>query len=147
MRKYNVTINGNVFEVEILSIDSGKARLSVNGIEIDADILKTNEGIIASKGIIDKQIVEQKPDQDSFIPASHPDSTDSDGTIRAMMPGKIISVEVKQGDSVKQGDLVCVMESMKMEQNILAAIRGQILEVHIKSGDTVEHGATLIKIG
>ena len=64
-----------------------------------------------------------------------------------MMPGKIINVIVSIGDQVKQGDLVCVMESMKMEQNILADIDGEVLEVNVKPGDSVEHSAVLIKLG
>ena len=64
-----------------------------------------------------------------------------------MMPGKIINVIVSIGDQVKQGDLVSVMESMKMEQNILADIDGEVLEVNVKPGDSVEHSAVLIKLG
>ena len=147
MKKYNVIINGKNFDVDVLRIDSKKAKLLVNGIEIEADILTDNRERKVSNELIDNEIVDEKLNQDSFTPVSHPDSTDVEGIVRSMMPGKIISVEVKQGDNVKQGELVCVMESMKMEQNILAAVGGKILEVNIKSGDTVEHGAILIRIG
>ena len=147
MKIYTVVINGKSFEVEILDIDSGKAKVMVDGAEINADILEANEDVEISDESINRDIVEDKIKEESFVPSSHPESTDSDGTIKAMMPGKIVSVKVSVGAQVKQGELVCVMESMKMEQNILSAVDGEVLEVNVKSGDTVEHNAVLIIVG
>ena len=155
MKKYNVVINGKSFEVEILDIESGEAKVTVNGVEINADIHENKKFEISDENnkfhVLDKDnednIVEEDIQEKSFVPTSHPESVDSDGTIKAMMPGKIINVIVSIGDQVKQGDLVCVMESMKMEQNILADIDGEVLEVNVKPGDSVEHSAVLIKLG
>ena len=55
--------------------------------------------------------------------------------------GKITSVNVKVGDEVQEGDILCLIESMKMENPILAPVAGTITEISISVGDAVETGA------
>ena len=64
--------------------------------------------------------------------------------IAAPMPGKIVDVKVKAGDAVKKGDVVIVLEAMKMENEICAAQDGQIAGVEVSVGDTVEGGDVLV---
>jgi biotin carboxyl carrier protein len=54
--------------------------------------------------------------------------------------GKVTSVNVKQGDEVKEGDTLCMLESMKMENPILAPVSGRILEINLSSGQVVQTG-------
>lgn len=54
--------------------------------------------------------------------------------------GKIISVDVSQGSVVKEGDVICLLESMKMENPILAPVGGTIIEINLSSGQVVEAG-------
>ena len=60
--------------------------------------------------------------------------------VEVPISGKIISVEVKPGDKVNEGDTICVLESMKMENPILAPVGGTIVEVNLSSGQVVEAG-------
>ncbi len=60
------------------------------------------------------------------------------------MPGKIMTVMVKVGDEVKEGDPILVMEAMKMENEMRASRDAKIKKIHVKEGDTIEGGATLI---
>ncbi len=60
--------------------------------------------------------------------------------IEAPIAGKIISVEVKAGDTVQEGDVICYIESMKMENPILAPLAGTITEIKVSVGETVETG-------
>jgi len=62
------------------------------------------------------------------------------------MPGTIVSLQTKVGDSVKVGDVVCVLEAMKMENEITSPLAGIIEEIRIKEGDKVDKGKALIKI-
>jgi len=64
----------------------------------------------------------------------------------AHMPGKVVKVAVKAGDEVKPGDLLLVMEAMKMESNINCSQRGVIHKVHIKAGDVVNVKARLVEV-
>ena len=60
--------------------------------------------------------------------------------------GKVISVNVKQGDAVGEGDILCLLESMKMENPILAPVAGAISEIGISAGQIVEAGELLAVI-
>jgi len=75
------------------------------------------------------------------------DSADARGGLTAPMPGKIIAISVKAGDKVKSGDVLLVMEAMKMEHTIHAPGNGTIEEVFFNVGDQVTDGAELISIG
>ena len=61
-------------------------------------------------------------------------------TVEVPITGKITSVNVKEGDAVKEGDVLCVMESMKMENPILAPVDGTIVETGVKVDDVVKPG-------
>ncbi len=61
--------------------------------------------------------------------------------IEAPIAGKIISVEVKVGGAVKEGDVICFIESMKMENPILAPVAGKITEIKVSAGQVVETGS------
>jgi len=60
--------------------------------------------------------------------------------IEVPITGKLTSVEVKAGDEVKEGDVICFIESMKMENPILAPVAGKITEIKVSAGEVVETG-------
>ena len=66
--------------------------------------------------------------------------------IKAGMPGRIVEIRVKTGDSVKEGDLLLIMEAMKMENEIRAGKNGVIKKIHIQEGENVETGAELLSL-
>ena len=67
--------------------------------------------------------------------------------IESPLPGVIVSVDVKEGQAVKRGQKVAVIEAMKMENEILAECDGTITAVHVKQGDSVLEGADIVTIG
>lgn len=67
--------------------------------------------------------------------------------ITAAIPGTIISVLVKEGQNVKRGDALCVMDSMKMNITICATESGKVSKVYIKSGEVVAKGALMVEFG
>ncbi len=73
-------------------------------------------------------------------------SSDDEGSLTAPMPGKILEVHVSQGQSVKSGDVLMVMEAMKMEHKIVAGNDGVVEEIHFVTGDQVPQGAELLTI-
>lgn len=66
--------------------------------------------------------------------------------VEVPITGKVTNVEVKVGDTVKEGDVICYIESMKMENPILAAVGGTIKELQVSAGQTVETGNTIAVI-
>lgn len=71
----------------------------------------------------------------------------SEGSLSAPMPGTILDVLVKSGQRVRQGQTLLVMEAMKMEHRIQAPKAGEVIVVHFETGDRVDMGANLVEIG
>jgi glutaconyl-CoA decarboxylase len=63
------------------------------------------------------------------------------------MPGTILSVNVKAGDAVKKGQVICILEAMKMENEIMSGTDGTITSVAVNQGDSVNTGQVLFVIG
>jgi glutaconyl-CoA/methylmalonyl-CoA decarboxylase subunit gamma len=66
--------------------------------------------------------------------------------VEAPMPGKILSVKVKVGDSVKEDDELCILEAMKMENPIMAPVSGKVVEMRVAANSMVETGQTIAVI-
>ncbi|RPI10882.1 MAG: biotin/lipoyl-binding protein [Zetaproteobacteria bacterium] len=77
-------------------------------------------------------------------PASVTTVRGGDRTVPAPMPGKILAVKVVAGDTVARGDVLMILEAMKMENDILAPMEGAVKSVHVQAGDTVNTGDVLL---
>lgn len=120
MKKYYVTVNGNRYEVEVEE---------VNGDFVEAP--KPAPAVIAEP-------VSQKPAEPA--PAPKPvkkDVPEGGEKIKCPMPGTIISVNVKEGDTVKEGDLLFILEAMKMENEIVSPVNGTVTAVEVAKGESV----------
>jgi biotin carboxyl carrier protein len=71
----------------------------------------------------------------------------AEGVVAAPMTGKILSIKVKKGDKVKTGQILCILEAMKMENEITAPESGTIKDLYVSEGMSVSEGAALILIG
>jgi pyruvate carboxylase subunit B len=69
------------------------------------------------------------------------------GTVVAPLPGLILKVMVKEGESVEEGQPVAVMEAMKMENEIESPISGKVQEINVSEGENVLENAVIMKIG
>ncbi len=118
MKKFKVTVNGTAYEIELEEI------------EATAKAAPAKEKNAAP------------------APAA-PAAPAPEGAQRvtAPMPGNILDVRVKVGDAVKKGDVLLILEAMKMENEIMAAADGKITSVNVNKGDSVETGAVLCTIG
>ncbi len=144
MKKYNFKLEGKDFNVEVdLSLE-GTAQVIVNGKNFNIDIgqekKESENKIEVSQDNSIKKIM-----NDSSNQPQQP-GPDVQGELKSLMPGKIIEVLVSQGQSVKLGEPVLKMESMKMEQVIVATSNGKIKKINVNAGDTVEVGLVMIVI-
>ncbi len=80
-------------------------------------------------------------------PAAAPAASGSGNAIVAPMPGTVLSVAVKQGEAVKRGQLILVLEAMKMENEIFSDYEGTVTELCVQTGNTVDTGAVFCRIG
>ena len=120
MRKFQVTVNGNTYEVDVEEV-SGSAQI------------QATQPKPASS--LDTQDVKKTPQ-----PTPTSSGSSGDTLLEAPMQGKIVSVKVAVGDSVNEGDIVAVLEAMKMENEIVAPSAGTIASVNVTSGQAVEAG-------
>ena len=130
--KYKVTLNGRTYEVEV---EAGKAML-----------LDEYEAIVPSAPAPVAAAPAAAPV--AAAPASAPAAPAGSGeAVTAPMPGNILKVNVTAGQAVKEGDVLCVLEAMKMENEILAPKAGTVTSVAVSKGSTVDTGAALVYIG
>jgi biotin carboxyl carrier protein len=79
-------------------------------------------------------------------PVAVPSTEVGPGAVLAIMPGKVIRVMVEPGQEVQEGDSVCVLEAMKMENELLARRDGTVRSVYVEPGDDVEKDQVLVEI-
>jgi biotin carboxyl carrier protein len=68
------------------------------------------------------------------------------GTVTSSIPGKIVTVEVNQGDEVTEGQVILILEAMKMQNEVLAPVTGTVISVNISEGDAIEANIPLLVI-
>ena len=128
--KYKITLKGRTYEVEV---EAGKAML-----------LDEYEAIAPSAPAAP---VAAAPAAAAPAAAAAPVVTGNGETVEAPMPGTILKVNVSQGQAVKEGDVLCVLEAMKMENEIMAPKAGTVTQVVVSKGSSVNTGDALVDIG
>ena len=118
MKKYNVNVNGTSYEITLEVVD-------------EKDVKATAPA--AAKA--------------APAPAPAPAKSANGETVTSPMPGNILSVNVQNGAAVKKGDVLMVLEAMKMENEIMSPCDGTVVSVNVQSGASVETGAVLCVIG
>lgn len=138
--KFRVKIDGEMFEVELGDLDARPILAAVAGqtFEIWPE-LEAPQTEPSARPVSPSPSISAPPPQ----PVSPSPSGDS-SSLTAPIPGVILTVRVKPGDSVSFGQELCVLEAMKMKNVIRASREGVIAEVCISPGDQVRHGQTLI---
>lgn len=142
MKEYKFTIGGKKYEVAVSGIEGNVADVSVNGVAYKVEI---EEG--AAPAAVPAASPAAQAKAPAAAPAPAPAAAGAGKSILSPLPGVIISVDVKQGDSVKRGDKVAVIEAMKMENEILSDCDGTVTAVHVQKGDTVADEAKIVTIG
>lgn len=84
--------------------------------------------------------------QEELRPKAVKEVVEGAGIVRAIMPGKVISILVEEGQEVKEGQVVCILEAMKMENELRAPCGGRVKEIRVAPGDDVEIEETLVVI-
>lgn len=127
MRKFNITVNGKTYEVDVEEV-GGVASAPV-----------------AAPAPAPASAPAPAP---KAAPAAAPKATGTAGAtkVTSPMPGTIVSVKVNVGDTVTSGTLVAVLEAMKMENEIFAGADGVIASVNVNSGDSVNTGDVLVSL-
>ena len=123
MRKFQVTVNGNTYEVEVEEL-----------------------GAVASAPCVAPVQVAQAMPKVVAPVAPAPVASTGAHKVVAPMPGKIVDVKVSVGQTIKEGDLVAILEATKMENEIFASASGTVASVNTSAGNMVEANDVIISI-
>jgi len=126
MKKYNVTVNGTVYEVEIEEVESFSGASSAPAAKAEAP--KSAPAVKAAPAA--------KTEAPKSAPVSAPAAAGST-VIKAPMAGTIVGVSFAVGQSVKKGDVVAILEAMKMENEIFSPADGVVASVNVSKGASV----------
>lgn len=142
MKEYKFKINGKEYNVAIGEANGKMLSVNVNGASYEVE-LENAPATQASAPVVAAPAAAPAPA--AAAPAAAPAGAGQ--TIKSPLPGIIISVDVKEGQAVKRGQKVAVVEAMKMENDILAECDGTVTAVHARKGDSVLEGADIVTIG
>ena len=136
MKEYSFTINGKPYEVRIDAVQDGEAEVIVNGTRYRVEVPEAPAAEPVRKSpVIPRPGVRHRP-----LPVRG-------GTaVESPMPGIILEVCVREGDKVRRGQKVAVLEAMKMENDIEAEFDGTITAIHVQKGDSVLEGAAIVSL-
>ena len=123
MKYYNITVNGVAYSVSVEETAAGAAPVAAAPVAAPA--------------------APAAPKAPAAAPAA---GAAGAVAVKAPMPGNILDVKVKAGDSVKAGDVLAILEAMKMENEIVAPQDGTVASVNVNKGDTVNSGDTLVSM-
>ena len=145
MKKFKIKINGSEYEVDIHKVEGNLAHLTVNEVDFDVEIegLKTNPTRMSTKPAKKPEASEMQSSTPVVKPHVVPTSAH---VVKSPLPGVILDIRANVGDSVKVGQVIMVLEAMKMENNIEADRAGVIEKVNPGKGDSVLEGDVLFTI-
>lgn len=126
MKNYTITVNGNIY-----------------------DVVVEEKGVAPAPAVSTPAPVPAAPKAAPAVaPAAKPAASGAKGSvlINSPMPGKILAVKVNVGQEVKKGDVVLLLEAMKMENEVVAAEDGKVVSIDVATGDMVEAGDVLASL-
>lgn len=140
MKEYKFKINGNEYNVAINSTEGNIADVTVNGVSYQVEM----------DNVLPAAPVQAAPVQAAPATVAAPKPAEAPAgvgkAVVAPMPGVILEVSVKEGDTVSAGQKVAVLEAMKMENEIQAESAGTVTKIHVAKGDSVSDGTPIVTI-
>lgn len=117
--------------------------INVNGKSYDVEVEEIRDGVAVSTPVVTAPVAAPAPQT-----AAAPKATGTAGSVKveAPMPGTVLKMNVKVGDTVAEGQAVAVLEAMKMENDIVAPSAGTVASVNVSVGDSVNSGDVLVTL-
>ncbi len=141
MKEYKFKINGKDYAVKIGEADGKNLTVNVNGADYQVEL---ENAPVAAQTVIPSTAPAPAA---AAAPAAAPKAAGAGVTIKSPLPGIIISIDVKEGQAVKRGQKLAVIEAMKMENDILSEADGTVTAIHAHKGDSVLEGADSVTMG
>ena len=144
MKEYKYKINGNEYNVAVEELEGNKANVTVNGKSYQVELDRP------AKPAVSKPVA-----RPAAAPAAAPVSAPAPKAapaaggvgIKAPLPGVILDIKVKVGDTIAKGQTVAILEAMKMENNINADREGTVVSINVEKGQSIAEGTDIITLG
>ena len=150
--RYKIAIGDSKFDIEVGEIQAGVAEVAVNGQTYQVNIENYAE-VAAGSGVQSQKTLTlpsrtsgTSAAQPSIAPAADMSPNAAGGAVLAPIPGLILKINVKVGDAVSAGQVVAIMEAMKMENNISSNTAGTVTAIRAKEGSQVTTGDVILVI-
>ena len=151
-------VDGTTYEVEAsgetVTVDGRPFAVSVKGQEVTVNGANFTVELAAGQALVNgiPHALQKAEPEKAGAPQAKPakaraSASDDPGVVKAIMPGKVLRVLVKAGDAVNDGDVVLILEAMKMENELRAHKTGTVKAIHAQPGKDVEMGQALVEIG
>ena len=160
MKTYKYKVQGVDYEVEIAEVEGKIAHVNVNGIPFEIEMQKPinaakHPALAATKRSASTAAPvaapvgapQPAPTVSTAAPAQPAAAAGAGTPVKAPLPGTINAINVKVGDRVAVGDVVVILEAMKMQNNIEAENAGTVTSILVNPGDSVMEGAVMLTIG
>jgi len=151
--RYKIAVGDSKFDIEVGEIQAGVAEVAVNGQTYQVNIENYAE-VAAGSGVPSQKILtlpsrtsDISAAQPSIAPAADMSPNPAGGAVLAPIPGLILKINVKVGDAVSAGQVVAIMEAMKMENNISSNAAGTVTAIRADEGSQVTTGDVIMVIG
>ena len=143
MKEYKYKINGNEYNVAVEELDGNKASVTVNGKTYQVELDRP------AKPVVTKPVARPAaaPAAAPVAAAPAPRPAAGGAGIKAPLPGVILDIKVKVGDTVTKGQTVAILEAMKMENNINADREGKVVAINVEKGQSIAEGTDIITLG
>jgi biotin carboxyl carrier protein len=133
-------VEDETFSPQVEKLGKGRYKVTVGHQRYEFSI---HNGIVTEgPRNLDLEVRRERPE----LERSKAGSRKNDGKIRPPMPGKIVEVKVKEGQEVAEGDVLIVLEAMKMQNDLKSPIAGKVHRIHVQDGANVEATAVLLEI-
>ncbi|WP_300367431.1 biotin/lipoyl-containing protein [Brachyspira sp.] len=129
-KQYKITVNGKTYDVTVEEIKSVEAHKTVSTIVNPAPAVQAPK--VAPAAPVSNTV--QVPIDENAI------------SVKAAMPGTVVSFTVAVGDKVEEGQVIAILEAMKMENEIVAPASGEIKSIHVEKGSSVVEGQVILQI-
>ncbi|MEI0517399.1 biotin/lipoyl-containing protein [Brachyspira murdochii] len=130
-KQYKITVNGKTYDVSVEEVKQEKVRVSAPVVQ-------------------QAQVQAPKPVQQAkpVVQAASPSAAIDENavSVKATMPGTIVSFSVAVGDKVTEGQVVAILEAMKMENELTAPASGEVKSIHVEKGSSVVEGQVILQI-
>ena len=154
MNQHVLRIAGREYKAEVRELTPERAVVVVDGKEYAVDLVRLGRRTVAADtvkaitgGVAPTGQPAAAPAPPAAAPAPRPaPSARGEGGITAPMPGLVLAIKVKEGDTVQAGQALLVMEAMKMENAITASYNGTVSRLYVREGDSISEGDLLVEV-